>query len=210
VYNRRTVKVITPAASLDIAFLAEVTDMLALHGSDDDELIGAFIDAAADAMRRYLRMSIGQETLELRLDGFPGYGEDALLALGPGVHTAHYPSLISRGDRVDLPYGPVQSIVAVTTWDRSNVSAVLDPGAYFLAQDAVVLTEGQTWPTDLRRADAVAIRYVSGEAVVPAAIRQGIKQHVAAMYECREGCEMPAACKAIVAPYRRMDALGWS
>jgi hypothetical protein len=185
--------------------------MLVIDGPQDDMMLTAFIQAATDAARQYMRRSIVTETLEVMMDGFARADDSASIALGPGVHTVHYPSLISGGAEVELPFGPVASVVSVTTYDRVNAASVFDAASYYLAQNRVVLNEGNTWPTDLRRRDAVAIRYVSGDAVgnVPPAIRQAIKQHVLAMYECREGCEMPAACRAILAGYRRMDGLGW-
>jgi len=209
VYNRRTVSIITPPASPPVS-VAEVKGMLVLTGTEDDNLIAAFIEAATDAARQYLRRSIVTETLELRMDGFPGHGDEAVVALGPGMHTAHYPSLVNWGGKIDLPFGPVQSVVSITTWNRANVDEVFDADNYELGQDDVYLNEGRTWPVNLRHRNAVAVRYVSGYDPVPEAVRQGIKQHVLAMYECREGCEMPPACRAIFAGYRRVDALGWS
>lgn len=209
-YNRRTVNIITPAADWPVS-LDEVKDVLSLQNTADDNLLSAFIEAATDAARQYMRRAIVTETLELRMDGFPGYQDDAALKLGPGVHVVHYPSLVSGGGEVDLPFGPVASVTSITTYGRDNAAAVLAAADYTLGQDKVYLDEGASWPSDLRRRDAVFIRYVAGQAIadVPASIKQGIKQHVAAMYECREGCEMPPACKAILGRYRRMDDLGW-
>jgi hypothetical protein len=209
-YNRRTVNIITPPDDPAVT-LAEVKDMLVIDGTSDDNLLTAFIEAATDAARQYMRRSIVTETLQLRMDAFPGYSDEAAIALGPGLHTAHYPSLVTGGSMVDLPFGPVSVVNSITVWRRDNTTQTVDPATWTLGQDRVFLNESQVWPVDLRRLDAVAIEYVSGytPANVPPAIKQGIKQHVLAMYECREGCEMPPACKAILAHYRRMDDLGW-
>jgi hypothetical protein len=209
-YNRKSIRIITPPAALPVT-LQEVKAMLVIDGNDDDAMLTAFMQAATDAARQYIRRSIVTETLELVMDGFNRTGDDAALTLGPGVHTVHYPSLVASGAELELPFGPVASITSITTYNRANAATVFDAGAYYLAQDRVVLNESNIWPTDLRRRDGVVIRYVSGTAPgdVPPSIRQAIKQHVLAMYECREGCEMPAACRAILAGYRRMDGLGW-
>jgi hypothetical protein len=209
-YNRRTVKIIEPPA-LSVATVEEMKDMLVIVGNEDDNLLLAFIEAATEYARQYLRRSIVTETLEIRMDGFPGYQDDAAIRLGPGMHTVHYPTLISGGGEIDLPFGPVASIVSIATYGRDGAETIFDPEAYDLGQDRIYLREGNTWPINLRRRDAVVIRYTSGTPPVdvPLPIRQGIKQHVLAMYECREGCEMPPACKSIMAPYRRMDDLGW-
>lgn len=209
IYNRRTVSVITAPASYGVT-AANMVDFLGLASGQDTDLLEAFIEAAYDAIRQYLRRSIITETLEFRMDGFPGYDEARELALGPGVHEVSIPWLTNRGGRaIDLPFGPVASITSIKTYALDNSESTFSNTEYRADASRVYLNESATWPNDLRDRDAVAIRYVSGEASPPKAIIQAIKQHVAAMYECREGCEMPSACKAILAPYRRLDPMGF-
>lgn len=207
--NRRTVVIITPPASLPVS-VADAKAFLNVEGTADDAMIEAFIYAAVDSVRQYCRRSIGTETLELRMDGFTARDDDAVMALGPGMHTVSLPVLLGRADVVDLPFGPVVSITSITTYGRDNVSAVFSSANYGFDRSRVYLNESASWPSNLRAFDAVAIRYVSGDATVPAAILQSIKTHVAAMYECREGCEMPAACKAMLGAYRRLDQMGFA
>jgi hypothetical protein len=209
-YNRNTVSIITPPAVRPIT-AAEMRAFLNLETTADDALLEAFIDAGADAIRQYCKRSLVTETLELRMDGFRESNDDALLALGAGVHTGHYSTLVSGGETIDLPFGPVASVVSITTFDRANNANLLDVAVYGFDASRVYLNESQTWPSDLRGRDAVAIRYTSGTAVadIPKAIIQSLRVHVAAMYECREGCEMPPACKAMLASYRRMDQMGF-
>ena len=210
IYNRRSVRIITAPVNA-VVEVGEMKSMLNLETSTDDDLLAAFVEAATDAARQFLRRSILTETLELRMDGFPGYQDEAELRLGPGVHTVSVPFLTNGyGARVDLPFGPVASIVSITTYGRDNAASVFNAANYVADDSRVYLNEGVTWPVDLRRVDAVAIRYVSGEDVPPAAIKQAIKAHVVAMYECREGCEMPAACMAMLQPYRRFDLMGFA
>ena len=209
IYNRRTVSVITGPASYGVT-AADMEAFLNLPSGQDTAILEAFIEAAYDAVRSYCRRSIITETLELRLDGFPGRDDDALDRLGAGLHVVSEPWITNRDGRViDLPYGPVASITSITTYGRDNASAVFSSDHYRADASRVYLNESATWPSNLRRADAVAIRYVSGEATAPSAIVHAIKVHVAAMYECREGCDMPAACTAILRGYRRFDPMGF-
>jgi len=208
IYNRRTVSIITAPSALPVS-VADMKLFLNVEGTADDNLIGAFINAAADAVRQYCHRSVMPETLELRMDGFPRSSMDRLDRLGSGVHVVSIPWMEGNPDVIDLPFGPVASITSITTYGRDNVAAVFDTDNYGFDASRVYLNEGAVWPTEVRRADAVAIRYVSGAVPVPAAILQGIRTHVAAMYECREGCEMPAACKAVLGPYRRLDQMGF-
>jgi len=207
-YNRRTVSIITPPASLPVS-VAEMKAFLNIDGTADDALIEAFIYAATEAVRQYCRRSIVAEMLELRLDGFPQYNSDRLDRLGPGVHVVSVPFIEGTPNVIDLPFGPVASITSITTYARDNTSAVFSSANYGFDAGRVYLYEGSVWPSDLRRVDAVAIRYVSGTSPVPYPILQAIKTHVAAMYECREGCEIPAASKAMLGPYRRFDQMGF-
>ena len=206
--NRRTVSIITPPATLPIT-VADAKSMLNVEGTADDVLIEAFINAAADTIRQYCRRSIVAETLELRIDGFPRVSMDRLDRMGSGVHVVSIPWVEGSPNVIDLPFGPVASITSITTYAKDNTSAVFASANYGFDVSRVYLHEDASWPVDLRRADAVAIRYVSGTTPIPAAIMQAIRTHVVAMYECREGCEMPAACKATLGAYRRLDQMGF-
>lgn len=206
--NRRTVTIITAPASLPVS-VTDCKAFLNIEGTADDALIEAFIYAAADAVRQYCRRSLVAETLEIRFDGFPRYNSDRLDRLGGGVHVVSVPFLEGTPNVIDLPFGPVASITSVTTFARDNTSAVFSSANYGFDASRLYLYEGASWPSDLRRVDAVAIRYVSGTSPIPPAILQAIKTHVAAMYECREGCEMPAACKSMLGAYRRLDQMGF-
>lgn len=208
-YNRKTVSIITAPANFGVT-IGDMEAFLNLGAGTDTALLTAFISASYDAIRQYMRRSIITETLVLRMDGFPGYDEAGEIALGAGVHTVSFPWVTNRGGSVvDLPFGPVASITSVKTFGKDNAESTFSDTLYEFDASRVYLNESATWPTDLRRRDAVAIRYVSGEATPPAAIIQAIKQHVAVMYECREGCEIPAACKAALSPYRRLDPMGF-
>jgi len=207
-YNRKSVVTITPPVGLAVT-LASVKAQLVIEGSDDDAMLTEFMTAATAAAQEYMKVAIQTQTLELRMDGFTGRDyDDGIARLGPGVHEVSAAWMLGGTDYIELPFGPVQSVTSITTWDRANNPAVFDAGAYTLdgAGWRVHLNEGRTWPSELRRFQAVAVRYVAGYgATVPAPILQEIRQHVAAMYECRSGCDIPDACRALLAPYRRLE-----
>jgi hypothetical protein len=207
-YNRKTVSVIT-APTQPVVGLAVMKSFLGVEHDSDDALIAMFIEAATDAVRQALGRSILTETLELRMDGLPAQVDDWEASLGAGFHTVHERQ--GAGRAIDLPFGPVASITSITTYAPDNSGTVFSSANYTVDGSRVYLNQGASWPTSLRPVDAVAIRYVSGSALasVPQAIIQAVRTHTAAMYECREGCEMPAACMALLRPYRRLDQLGW-
>jgi hypothetical protein len=207
-YNRKTVSVITPPSGLAVS-LTDMKAYLVITGTADDALLTAFIQAATEAAKQYLKRSILEETLELTMDGFNEFDDDRILALGPGVHTASVPYILGGGNEIDLAYPPVKSVTTIKTFDRANTEATFSNTLYQLDGDGgrVYLNESVTWPSDLRARAAVKVRYVVGYTAIPAPIVQGIKQHVAAMYECRDACSMPEVSKSIMASYRLADNL---
>jgi hypothetical protein len=209
-YNRKSIRVVTGPASLAVS-LDDMKLFLAVESTADNALITDFIEVATESVKQYIRRGVLPETLEFTMDGFSPYQDEALLALGPGVHTAHYGSLVSLGNQFDLPFAPLQSVTSVTTFNRSNTSAVFDAASYNvdLQSGRVYLDESVTWPDNLRDREAVKVVYVAGWTDIPKPILQAIKQMVSIMYECRELCELPAGCRAILDPYRRMDELAW-
>ena len=209
-YNRHSLKVLVPPTG-SIVSVADMADYLVLSPGQDIALVQSFIAAATDAMGRYLRVSLQTQTLRLIKDGFVIGGDEALLRLGPGVHTASVSYILGGADYIDLPRGPVQSVAQIVTFNRANQSAVFDPSLYQIdaSGERIYLNEGASWPDNLRAFAAVQVDYVAGYTSVPQAIIQGIKQHVSAMYECRSACDMPKAVQGIVESYRRFDELGW-
>jgi hypothetical protein len=209
-YNRHTIKVQTPPSGYAVS-VAEMEAYLVLTPGQDTALLQSLILAATDFMQEYLGRSLQTQTLRLVKDGFAEFADDNLLRLGPGVHTGSVPFILGGGNYLDLPRGPVQSVTSITTFDRANQPTVFSASAYGVdtAGDRIYLNEGRVWPDNLRDFAAVQVDYVAGYTTIPAAILQGLKQHIAAMYECRGACEMPQAVQRIVMPYRRVDELGW-
>lgn len=213
-YNRHSLTITTPPVGLAVS-LADMGEYLVLDADNaDDMLIEGFILAATDAMESYLRTSLLTQGLRLTKDGFvPFDGDDRLVRLGPGVHTGSLGYVLGNPGQIDLPRGPIQA-ATITTFDRANNATVFDPSNWFLdtAGWRIVLNEGRVWPDNLRAVAAVQIDYTAGygdAGDIPRPIIQAIKQHVAQMYECREACDMPKACRQLVDGYRRFDELGW-
>jgi len=211
IYNRKTVSTITAPAGLAVS-LAEIKEYLVITGTADDNLLTDLIEAATEAVKRYTRSGVQTETVELQMDGFPGYQAAWFDRLGAGIYDVYLPRISNSGAEFDLPYAPIASVTSITTYDASNAATELDSAAYGVDQQGgrVYLNDGYTWPQNLRQRDAVRVRYVIGSETIPAPILTAIKQHVSAMYECRSACELPSGCKAILEGYRRFDDLGFA
>jgi hypothetical protein len=194
--------------------LADVSAWIIDPPDDDLGLIQQLIDTSVEMVKQHLGVALLEETLELRLDGFPGHEDEALLALGPGVHTGSLSYLLNGTGEIELPFGPIQSVTSIKVYLRDNSEVTVDPAIYSLDGQGwrVYLNDGQIWPVDLRDRDAVRVEYVAGYGAgsIPFPILQAIKQHVLVMYETRSGCELPGGSVALLSPYKRLDALMWS
>jgi uncharacterized phiE125 gp8 family phage protein len=88
-----------------------------------------------------------------------------------------------------LPQSPIQSITAITTYDKDNNATVFDSSNYRLSGDRVVLNDDDAWPTNLRLYDSLQIDFKAGfgdAAInVPPNIVLAMKMLVAQWYEQR-------------------------
>lgn len=211
-FNRKSVTVTVsdddPAISL-----AAIKPFLRVDGDVDDDIITAYIATATEAVKQYLRRALLTETFVFKADGFTdAYGDDRLLSLGPGVHTASRPYVLGGGETLDLPFAPVASVTSVVTYDRDNISSTFSASRYGVDTESgrIYLHEGETWPSNLRAQDAVQVTYVAGygSGNIPAPILEAIRLYVSSLYDgtCA-GIDMQM--KALLAPYRRMDELAW-
>jgi hypothetical protein len=193
--------------------LADVKAWIIDPPAADDALIQSLINTSVEMVKQHLGVSLLTETLELRLDGFPGHEDEALLALGPGVHTGSLSYLLNGTGEIELPFGPVQSVVSIKAYLRDNSEVTVDPAIYSLDGQGwrIYLNDSQIWPVELRDRDAVRVQYVAGYGAgnIPLPILQAIKQHVLVMYEARSGCELPGGSVALLSPYKRLDMLPW-
>jgi len=210
-FNRKSAYVTASTDSPAIS-TADMKTFLRVDNSDDDAVIAAYISTATEAIKQHLRLALLTETFVLKADGFTEPdGDDRLIALGPGVHTASRPYILGGGDAFDVPFPPLQSVTTVQTFDRSNDVSTYSNTKYEvdLQSGRIYLNEGETWPSDLRAQDAVKITYVAGygSGSIPDPMLQAIRSYVEQMYD---GCEgMTAEVKRLLAPYRRMDELAW-
>lgn len=210
-FNRKSVYVTASDDDLAVS-LADMKAFLRVDGTADDTQITAYIATATEAVKQYLRQAVLTETFVFKADGFtePG-GDDRILALGPGVHTASRPYLLGGGETLDIPFPPLQSVTSIVTYDRGNNASTYSDTRYQvdLQSGRIYLNEGETWPSSLRAQDAVEVTYIAGygSGNIPAPILEAIRKYVEAMFD---GCEgMTNEARQLLAPYRRMDELAF-
>jgi uncharacterized phiE125 gp8 family phage protein len=154
--------VVTPPAS--VITTDEAKAHLKVYSDDEDALIEAFIAAATahlDGPAGWLGRAIGLQTLEARFDTF-------------------------ECGTLQLPYPPLVELVSVKYLDSDTVEQVAAPETYEIMGQMIVPIERGTWPTPLRRREAIRVRYQAGYENVPAPIRAAILLMVGDLYANRE------------------------
>lgn len=196
--NLAPVRVTAPAAKP--VTVAELKSQLRVSHSEDDTLIGSYLDAAIgrlDAHAGILGRCIVTQTWRQDYECWPSKG-------------------LFR-----LPFCDVATITSVKYSDTADVEQTVDAGLYQLHQDAhssfVWLRSAFTCPSLYDdRVDPVRITFDVGfgaAAAVPDAIKHAIKLMVADFYENREDTavgvgldvrSLPRGVDALLAPYRRV------
>lgn len=128
---------------------------LRVDHTDDDTLIGALIDAAADLAEHLTGRTLITRTRTHRVAEF--------------------------GERVPLPGAPVTTISDVKYLDTTGAEVTLSSGLYALESGAdwpaLVPTVGASWPeVQSDRTDAVRITYSAGYGGIDTAVPKGIQQ----------------------------------
>lgn len=160
----------------------------------DDALITGLIAAARQMCESFTGLALIERGYSLFLDEWPG-------------------------KEIILPRLPLASVGAINVYDAAGVAAVFAASNYSVSgagmPGRVLLNDGAAFPQPERLTDGIEIQYTAGYGAasddVPAALRQGVKQLVAQLYEQR-GDILPDALQgsgaaALFQPFRVMSLL---
>jgi uncharacterized phiE125 gp8 family phage protein len=154
----------------------------------DVEAMIAAATAMLDGPDGWLGRAIGEQTLELRCDRFPG---------------CDYP--------LRLPLPPIAAMVSVKYLDADGVEQTIAGSDYELIGDELWPTASASWPTTAARPEAVRIRYSAGYDDVPPNITAAILLMTGDLYANREtavtgtiasAVPMSTTVEALLAPLR--------
>lgn len=191
------VQVVTPATE-DPVTLAELKTYLRIDGNSEDDLLGGLITSATAAAENWTGRAFITRTLKAWFDRCPD------------------------GMALELPHPPVTAITTVSTFDDADTETTFATTNYIAdiygEPARVCLRNAASWPTDLRSANALAVRFTAGygaAAAVPAGIKEAIKALAAHAYEWRgaqktadnamtvEGA--PALVRELLRPYQILN-----
>lgn len=156
-------KIITPAEA--VIDLPTVKAHLRVDHAFDDSLITAYLMAAMNYAQHYTGTAIGEQEIELALDGFP-----------PGA--------------ISLPLAPASSVVSIVFVDEAATEQALSNTAYTLDNYGLshwlMVAAGTEWPATYEAANVVRVRYMAGSTTLDAAVKAAILLTVGHLYENRQ------------------------
>lgn len=162
-------KIITPPSQ--VISTAEAKLHCRIDSSTEDASVVVWIEAARKVAQQYLSVAVGPQTLELAYDTFP-----------------------DNGAAIQLRYGPVQSISSVTYVDDDSITQTIDSANYSLdaynGSGWIIPAVDYGWPTPIVAANAVKVRYVTGDASLDEAVKMAILAMVCIQDQNRVGADL--------------------
>ncbi len=154
-----TYKVVTAVATEPVTLAEARLHIKSDSDTTEDSLIAIWISTARELAEHYTGRALAVQTLEMALDKFPCNKRDEFQVI-----------------KLDRP--PVATITSVKYTDMDGAEQTVSSGDYALSLygDARELAPayGDYWPTPQCIPNAVRIRYVTGYATAPAAVKQAL------------------------------------
>lgn len=166
----------------------------------EDALIAGLLRSATSACEAFTGRALITQTWTLYRDAWPGAAPES--EAREGLHEG--PSSLPAPRYLELPKPPLQAIVHVKTFDEADAETTW-PAADYFADTAslpgrLVARSGRTFPVPARAANGIEVRFVAGygddPTDVPEALRQGLLQTIAHLFENRGEAAPEAALHA--------------
>lgn len=210
--------VITTEPSQEPLTLQEVKEYLRVEDNTDERNLRPLIETA----RRYCEEHTGRTLVSTTYTQFLDTPDELEDPLWEGIRTGPYLNFYKN--YFQLSKAPVISVVHIKTYDDSDNATTYASSKYYVDNAGeparVVLRKGETWPTDLRVANAIEIQFTAGYSSpfsIPEPLRMGMLQHIAFLYEQRgdnqeylSARQFPLMIKSLYAPYVIHSGMGSS
>ena len=190
-----------------------IRDHLRLDELVDDIQINGYIIAARQWAENYTGRFFIQRTMRQWYDAHPtGFDH-----LQEGYATGHQSYFTSR-QYLQVASAPIISIDSIKYYNDAGTESTWDSSNYYsdIISDVgkIVLKDGGSFPTDLRKQNGLAVNFTAGygatAATVPQAIRVAIMQYITFLYEHRGDFERfpppqpPTVLRTLLNPYKVM------
>lgn len=198
-YQKAVKIVVTAAPATEPVTLAELKAQLRIDHTDEDTLLGTYIQAAREICESMTGRRMITRTEKLFLDFFPPC------------------------DTIVIPAAPVSAVGAIVTRDEDEVPTAFASTNYIVDTSGpvakIVLKSGSSWATlasNAKPVNAIEIPFTSGYAsalAVPENMKLALKLLAGHYYENREDSSpltiknVPNGVLAILTPLRVWEAL---
>jgi uncharacterized phiE125 gp8 family phage protein len=133
---------LTTDAAVEPLTATEVKAWGRIDGTAEDDVINALIKAARKRVEADTSRALVNQTFTLTLDRVPA------------------------SQVLTLPVGPVSSVTSIKSFGVDDTESTISASVYRLDTSSVpariVLKDGQTWPSSLRKQNALQVAFVAG------------------------------------------------
>jgi len=210
--------VVTTAPTGETLTESEIRNYLRVDDANELATLQMLRKAARRFFENYTGRSVLTQVLTLFIDGTNSVNDPVY----EGIYNK--PDIDFYKNYIVLPSPPVQSVAHVKTYDDDDTATTFASSKYYLdsVRDParVILRTGETWPTALRVANSIEIRYTAGygaASAVPDDIKVGMLMHIAYMYDQRgdmknyqETVNLPPMIDQLYQPFKILDGYGGS
>ena len=155
----------------------------------EDALVMGLVRTAGDSCEVFTGRALVTQTWTLARDAWPGAPAEEILHEGWRVGIA----APAQARFLTLPKPPLQAVVHVKTFDENDAETTWPAANYFVDTASLpgrlVARSGQVFPTPTRAANGIEVQFTAGYGAdptdVPEALRQGLLQMVAFLFENR-------------------------
>lgn len=155
---------ITSEPAAEPLTLAEVKNFLKIDSTDEDTYLTGLIQAARQAVEKYLGRALITQAINFKLDDI--------------------------NSRIPLWWAPVQSIERVKIYNKANAATTITNANYSLIDDCLIFNDDYVLDAEERTYYPLEISYVAGYGDsaedVPAGIKQGLLEQIGSAYSCGE------------------------
>jgi len=207
-----TLRVVTPPASPAVA-LATVRQHVRVDTTDDDDLLGLYLDSATQTVETFLGRALITTTLSWDVMDAPLNNVPMIPAGNLFVLPLAFSGLSLAGRALELPRAPVQEVLSFRMGIGADaVDIAADRYSQDLGQDParLRLLNGLSLLGNLYGSPGFSVTFRAGygddPSAIPAPIRHALLLMTSYGYERRgdDGGEMPSVVERLLWPYRMM------
>lgn len=218
-----TKSVLITKPTTEVVSLARVKDFLRIDSTDDDVLLAVQIRTATQRLEALCDVKFCSQTWAVYFDSF---GCKRRNQWWDGSRDMAVTELNDYGTgSLKLPFGPIQSVTGVYTYDENDTEYEFAASNYQAdligRTPSINLKLGATWPsTILRPVNGIKVQGVFGYGLgvdmdaaasvdnenIPEPIQEAVKQFAAYLYEHRgdELPKVPPNVSLLIEPYRKV------